>query len=568
MLTISVAVVAVIAAVLAFSPGSMTRFIRGAGAATTGIHKIEHVIVILQENRSFDSYFGTYPGADGIPMQNGVPTVCAPDPVSHQCVKPYVDHHDVNQGGPHGTAQAKNDVDNGTMDGFVGAVAKVHSVCTHFAVPDCADGPTNTTDVMGYHTETDIPNYWAYARNFVLQDHMFEPTTSWSLPAHLFMVSEWSADCRTHNPDSCSNAFDHPGPNPGNGNPTRVVVGSGSPIYAWTDLTYLLHEHRISWGYYVTAGTEPDCERSSQISCVAVRQNPRTPGIWNPLPYFDTVRHDREVGNVQSVARFYTAARTGTLPAVSWVVPSGDVSEHPPATVSAGQSYVTSLINAAMSGPEWKSTAIFLAWDDWGGFYDHVIPPKVDVNGYGLRVPGMVISPYAKSGYVDHQTLSFDAYVKFIEDDFLESRRLDPSTDGRPDPRPDVREKASILGDLASDFDFTQAPRPPLPLPVHPRTSLTERPPFQPWDVTAHSSAGRVTITWQSPLSNGGLPITSYHVIPYLGDVAQAAKISKPTTHRAVVTGLIRGRQYSFKVAATNALGVGLLSLPTRNVGI
>ena len=129
--------------------------------------------------------------------------------------------------------------------------------------------------------------------------------------------------------------------------------------------------------------------------------------------------------------------------------------------MSDGQRYVTGLINAVMQGPDWDSTAIFLAWDDWGGFYDHVAPPNVDENGYGLRVPGLVISPYARRGYIDHQTLSFDAYVKFIEDDFLQSSRLDPRTDGRPDPRPDVRENISILGDLRADFDFSQAPRPP-----------------------------------------------------------------------------------------------------------
>jgi phospholipase C len=161
---------------------------------------------------------------------------------------------------------------------------------------------------------------------------------------------------------------------------------------------------------------------------------------------------------------------------VSWVVPSGAVSEHPPSPVSFGQSYVTSLVNAVMHSPDWKSTAIFLAWDDWGGFYDQVVPPTVDQNGYGLRVPAMVISPYARSGYVDHQTLSFDAYVKFIEDDFLNSQRLDPKSDGRPDPRPDVRENAKILGDLASDFNFNQNPRAPVVLPVHPVTTLTGTP--------------------------------------------------------------------------------------------
>ncbi len=137
---------------------------------------------------------------------------------------------------------------------------------------------------------------------------------------------------------------------------------------------------------------------------------------------------------------------------------------------------MTGLINAVMKSPDWPSTAIFLSWDDWGGFYDHVVPPTVDENGYGLRVPGLVISPYARQGFVDHQTLSFDAYAKFIEDDFLDGQRLDPATDGRPDPRPDVRERAPILGDLRADFDFTQPPRPPLLLPVKPKTDLIEPP--------------------------------------------------------------------------------------------
>jgi phospholipase C len=144
--------------------------------------------------------------------------------------------------------------------------------------------------------------------------------------------------------------------------------------------------------------------------------------------------------------------------------------------VSYGQSYVTSLINAVMRSPDWDSSAIFLAWDDWGGFYDHVVPPRVDQNGYGLRVPGVVISPYAKQGYVDHQVLSFDAYDKFIEDDFLHGQRLDPATHGRPDPRPDVREDERILGNLVDDFDFAQRPRPPVILPVHPQTALTGTP--------------------------------------------------------------------------------------------
>ncbi len=136
----------------------------------------------------------------------------------------------------------------------------------------------------------------------------------------------------------------------------------------------------------------------------------------------------------------------------------------PPNGVAEGQAYVTTIVNAIMQGPDWSSTVIFLAWDDWGGFYDHVGPPIVDENGYGLRVPALVISPWARPGYVDHQTLSFDAYAKFIEDLFLGGQRLDPTTDGRPDPRPTVREEVPVLGDLMNDFDFSQKPLPPLVL--------------------------------------------------------------------------------------------------------
>src|SRR5207244_8929018 len=142
-------------------------------------------------------------------------------------------------------------------------------------------------------------------------------------------------------------------------------------------------------------GTEPDCADNAMF-CRPTRQQVGTPGIWNPLPYFDTVKTDRQLGNIQQLAHFYAAARAGRLPAVSWIVPNGADSEHPPALVSAGQSYVTGLIDAIMKSPDWDSTAIFLAWDDWGGFYDHVVPPRVDENGYGLRVPALVISPYAR----------------------------------------------------------------------------------------------------------------------------------------------------------------------------
>jgi phospholipase C len=487
---------AVVLVAVSCGGGSASGGQRVSGGATgsyvvpAGIHKIKHVIVIQQENRSFDSYFGTYPGADGIPMQNGSPTVCVTNPATGACEPPSVDHADVNGGGPHSQGDATADVNGGKMDGFIGQAQSGRRGCLNPADPACTNSAT--PDVMGYHTQSDIPNYWTYAKDFVLQDHMFEPNASWSLPAHLFLVSEWSAACSQHgNPSSCMNALQAPGPQPpvapavyGGATPQcraprnarRAQSSNPCPDYAWTDLTYMLHKNNVSWGYYVVSGTEPDCENDAAESCAPVAQSSNTYGIWNPLPFFDTVQADHQLGNIQSVQRFYSAAKSGKLPAVSWVVPSGEVSEHPPAPVSFGQSYVTSVINAAMKSPDWDSTAIFLAWDDWGGFYDHVVPPTVDMNGYGLRVPSIVISPYAKHGYIDHQTLSFDAYDKFIEDDFLGGKRLDPATDGRPDPRPDVRENEKLLGNLVNDFDFNQRPRGPVVLPVHPQTTLTGTP--------------------------------------------------------------------------------------------
>jgi phospholipase C len=431
------------------------------------IHKIKHVVIIMQENRSFDHYFGTFPGADGIPHG-----VCLPDPLHGGCVKPFHDSADVNYGGSHGAVNAVADINGGRMDGFVGQSEK-NLGCTGVnpSCSPCSNAHPNRCDVMGYHDAREIPNYWSYAQHFVLQDHMFEPNASWSLPSHLFMVSEWSALCtNSMNPFSCTNALQRP---------TAARLGNvgTAPLFGWTDLTYLLHKHAVSWGYYVFKGTEPDCQNDSATSCAPVQQGPQTPGIWNPLPHFRDVQQDRQLGNVQSLSNFFAAAKSETLPAVSWIEPNGAVSEHPVARVSAGQTYVTGLVNTIMRSRDWRSTAIFLSWDDWGGFYDHVVPPTVDQNGYGLRVPGIVISPYARQGYIDHQTLSHDAYNKFIEDDFLGGQRLNPKTDGRPDPRPDVREASPRLGNLAADFNFGQAPRAPLMLPVDPAPGPASTPP-------------------------------------------------------------------------------------------
>ncbi|MGB8700995.1 MAG: alkaline phosphatase family protein, partial [Thermosynechococcaceae cyanobacterium] len=411
-----------------------------------GINKIKNVIIIMQENRSFDHYFGTFPGADGIPMIKGYSTVCIPDTQAGRCIKPFHTSRDLLIGGPHGSLPHIKDVNGGKMNGFINTNREIGATIAPY-------------DVVSYYDDREIPNYWTYARKFVLQDRMFEPIASSSLPAHVFMVSGWSAKCEPHKPLSCKSEIDTP------------------ENYAWTDLTYMLQKKGISWKYYINGAPkgvhgdslEPDCEDSNEIMCVEKQASVDKPGTWNPLPGFDTVIENRQLHNIQDASNFYTDAKNGNLPSVSWIIPSARYSEHPPALTSPGQTYVTGLVNSIMKSPQWNSSAIFISWDDWGGFYDHVVPPQIaDQLGYGMRVPGLMISPYAKKGFIDHQTLSFDAYLQFIEDIFLDGQRINPKTDGRPDSRPVVRENVPKLGDLAQEFDFNQPPRPPLILSPNP----------------------------------------------------------------------------------------------------
>jgi phospholipase C len=417
---------------------------------------IKHVIIIVQENRSFDHYFGTFPGADGIPMRpDGTPKPCVPDPVLGHCVRPYHSTNQYAQGGPHDLRAATADVDAGKMDGFVRsditytsncAIARKRSssMCRTFL------GPALQPDTMSYHTGREIPNYWTYARRYSLQDHMFAPTDSWTLPSHLFLFSGWSAYC-SHplDPMTCRSNINL------NKQYQRFHYGD-DPLFGWTDITYLLDKDGVRWSVFMGKGTclEKPCTRApGPYGTTMVNKN--------PLPGFVDVVQSSDYSHFKTHERFMEQARAGTLPSVSWIVPGDLASEHPGshAPIRDGQAYVTRLVNSVMKGPDWRSSAIFLTWDDWGGFYDHVQPPVVDRNGYGLRVPSLVISPWVRRG-VDHHIYSFDAYLKLVEDLFLSGQRLDPKTDGRPDPRPTVREDLPILSDLRHVFDFTQEPLP------------------------------------------------------------------------------------------------------------
>ena len=385
-----------------------------------GLNKIQHFVFIMQENRSFDSYFGTYPRTDGLP-----PNICLTATQVQGCVAPYHDTSDLNRGGPHGWSNAHGDIDNGLMDGFLAQsfLGKSNGDCQPPA-PNCTPGH-DPRDVMGWHNSSDIPNYWSYANLYVLQDRMFESVASYSLPAHLYMLAAQSGG---------------------------YVGSAGQPrptTYSFTEITELLTSGKLDWKYYVTSGTTPDTDDGEVIGNeTEQQQDPKTYTLWNPLPAFPAVKSDSAQWNrLVDTSQFYSDAAAGTLPQVSWVIPSGAVSEHPPSGIHDGMAYVTGLINAVMMSPEWNTTAIFLSWDDWGGFYDHVYPPQIDQYGLGLRTPGLVISPYSRENFVDHRTYSFESWLKIVEERFGVNS---------------MTARDNNANDMIDAFDFTQSPRAPV----------------------------------------------------------------------------------------------------------
>ena len=278
---------------------------------------------------------------------------------------------------------------NGTMDGFVSA--------------------EHTNGTMGYYDSRDIPYYWDYASQFVLMDNFFSPVMGPSLPNHLYLIAGQS------------------------GNVTGNVQ---NPKLNFPVIMDELDSRGISWKYY--AG-------------IAKGGNFRDIDAMNPLPAFASFQNNSSrLQNLAPSNVFIRDVRNGTLPSVSWVMPIGSRDEEGPGSITAGEHYVTSTINTIMQSKYWNSTAIFVTWDDWGGSYDHVAPPQVDSLGLGFRVPCLVISPYAKQGFVDHTQTDFTSILKFIETDYS---------------LPPLTSRDAAASNMQEAFDFSQAPRTPLILP-------------------------------------------------------------------------------------------------------
>jgi phospholipase C len=436
---------------------------------------IKHVVVIMQENRSFDNYFSGYPGVDSNPLTGtryqcngcncGTSTCTAGTAgcYSFREITNTVDP-DVPHSNPDFVADSMAPITQGGK-----TVLSPISFLQH----TCSAGFTSQNDLqamLGFHNANEIPNYWTYAQSFLLQDMMFQPIPSFSAPSHTYLVSGWNADC---NSGTCIPKVDNVYP-----------VGTDKR-YLWNDITNLL-KGKASWKFYLGEDFKYNCGTACSTNPLSCFQTPGTDTVhpfWNPMNgttgTFKTVSDNGDLGNVVQLKTLYEAIGNANdplgneVPQVSWIVPGIKVSEHagltnPPVDIKWGQAYVTSIINAIMSKPAlWQTTAIFLSWDDWGGFYDHVVALSPFTNdSYGLRVPGMLISPWVKPG-IDHQTLSHDAYLKLIEDLFLGGQRIGPGVGASTtkDARMTKREDAPILGDLVKEFDFNHTPVSGLNLP-------------------------------------------------------------------------------------------------------
>lgn len=380
------------------------------GTKPAGMGVIQHVVFLIKENRTFDNYFGTFPGADGAtsgPISTGQVIPLGPSP---DYTYPLDPEHDF--------GSAVEGMDNGAMDRF----------------DLIGDGNVNG-GFLAYTqvTQADIPNYFAYAQNYVLADRMFSSIKADSFTNHLYTVAAQDggsimlkAPTPHGNPgwgcDDGPNAF------------AEVMDGEGNiseipPCWDYQTLADSLQNIGVSWKFYAPSAGQVGYNFSTLDAINHIRNSP----LWQT--------------NVVPDSTFVTDAAAGNLPAVSWLV-TGTENDHPKGcAICASENWAVNQINAIMQGPDWNSTAIFMTWDDFGGFYDHVPPPVIDQYGLGPRVPLIIISPYAKQGYVSHTQYEFSSILKFIE----ELYGLPPLT-----------QRDANANDTTDSFDFTQSPRSPL----------------------------------------------------------------------------------------------------------
>jgi phospholipase C len=368
---------------------------------------IEHIVVIMQENRTLDNLFNGFPGADTAQSgmngneQTPLTPIALADPRAPDNSHP----------------SWWRSWDGGKLDGFA------------------QGGVSPTTFPYSYVQEQDVEEYWTLAKQYVLGDRMFQTNTGPSYVAHEYMIAGQSADV-SENPNSGLWGCDaEPGTTAALIGPNGTDLPGVFPCFDYLTAADLLDAKGVTWRYYAP---------------------PMDPQGLLALSAFDAIRHIR-YGNdwtndvIVPQTKVLVDIAHGELAQVTWIIPDGAHSDHP-GTGNEGPDWVASIVNAIGNSPFWNSTAIFITWDDWGGWYDHVNPPQVDAMGLGFRVPVLVVSPWAKHGYISHQVHEASGFISFIEHNF------DLGTLGARDAGADP---------FLDCFDFAQTPASFKAIPTH-----------------------------------------------------------------------------------------------------
>jgi phospholipase C len=391
---------------------------------------VQHFVFIVPENHTFDNWFGTMPGVDG--ATSARLSTGATYPLS-ECAD------EMPQDLPHDVSSAWLADDSGKMDKFDKTV--------YCGPKQAIGGITYSYLCLCQYHQSDIPNLWALAQNYVLYDEFHTSQLGPSFPNHLFTVAGWANNV-VGNPlgspnitkigewgcDNVAGTVVNQATHAGTAGGVYVTVQQISPCMDFTAIPDLLNNAGLTWKYYAPA----------------LSATTGTGGEWNALDAISHIRFGSQwTTNISTPDQFAADASAGTLPNVSWVVVSNQLSGHPPYSMCANENTLVGLVNNVMSGPSWPNTAIFISPDDYGGFYDHVAPKRVDLTGLGFRVPLLQISAYSRKGFVSHEAAEFSSFATTIEN-YWNLPRLGGA----------ARDAASP--DLLDGFDFTQPPAAPM----------------------------------------------------------------------------------------------------------
>jgi len=491
--------------------------------AGAGSIPLDHIVIVMMENHVYDNYFGTYClvvgpycSVNGSGLPPGICVPLYPSNPSLGCQRPYLNPiANLTMGGllPHSWSTAHTSYDNGSNDGFYLAERKELST-------------------FSYYDGTEIPSYWSLAQQYGLGDNFYASVLSDSRPNHWFLVAGGAPQSgiqggllRGSNYSQLT-PFDETYLNQSNATPTIVDQLINSSV------TWKYYDWNLSAVGYAKA-TSPSATIAGPGSAF---------DFWNPLAAKASSYRAPIVSHMVDYGQFNTDAMAGRLPNVSWVIPRSGFSDHPPANLTAGENFITGIVNAVAQGPQWNRTAIFVTWDDYGGFYDHMPPPPLDANGVSMRVPLLVIGPYVRQNYISHHFEYFDSLLRFVEWRF----HLNPITD-----------RDAFAPVPLEYFDFNATPRPPMLAPnastaVYPARFQGLGAPPVPQNLTGSSGPGSVTLNWTLPK---GYPGVGAYVLTYgpSATPTQSTVRLDGSLLSATVSNLVGSSLYQFALRSVTA---------------